>query len=57
MGTAIRLIAPEVFMPRLAADPKIGAQLRKRESPGLGQYYKSFFLGHYIGFYPWHLAI
>jgi len=44
-------------MPRLAADPKIGAQLRKRESPGLGQYYKSFFLGHYIGFFPWHLAI
>jgi hypothetical protein len=23
----------------------------------LGQYYKSFFLGHYIGFFPWHYAI
>jgi hypothetical protein len=55
--SALRLIALEVFVTRFAAVPKIGAQLRKREATRPGQNYKAFFLGHYISFFPWHLAI
>ena len=56
-STSLRLIALQVFMTRLTADPKVRAQLSYRESARLSQYYKSFFLGHYIGFFPWHYAI
>jgi hypothetical protein len=36
----------------------LGAQLGYREAARLSQHYKEvFFLGHYIGFFAWHLAI
>jgi len=42
-------VALQIFMPRLAADSKITAQVCQREASGLGQSDKAFFLGHRFG--------